>query len=374
MDEDDIGSVPLVIDNGGGQIKADFAGTVDHPRTIFETLVGKPKHTRAMIGVMPESECVRCLTPSPCWRRPPREHPITHARTPAPLPPHPPSIHSRLIGPKAQANRGILQLRHPIERGVVTDWDAMEKIWSYVYQSLGSDSAAVQTEDHPVLLTEAVQNPVSNRQKAAEVLFESFSIPALYVPQQATLSLYASGRTTGLVLNCGDGVTHAVPIVNGFALPHATTRADYGGRDVTERLQLLARAAGYAFHTSAEKESVRMLKEAKCYVAFNPSKEERYQIEEQQRLVKDNFELPDGRILQIGAERFRAPELLFDPTLIGLEFPGIHQVRLSLSLFLSFSFSLSPPPPLVSRHAISRVPLLPPSSLPTPHIPPWSFN
>ena len=73
----------------------------------------------------------------------------------------------------------------------------MEKIWAYIYSSLGSDSAAVQTEDHPVLLTEAVQNPVSNRQKAAEVLFESFSIPALYVPQQATLSLYASGAPRG---------------------------------------------------------------------------------------------------------------------------------------------------------------------------------
>ena len=238
----------------------------------------------------------------------------------------------------------------------------MEKIWAYIYSSLGSDSAAVQTEDHPVLLTEAVQNPVSNRQKAAEVLFESFSVPALYVPQQATLSLYASGRTSGLVLNCGDGVTHAVPIVNGFALPHATTRVDYGGRDVTERLQLLLRTAGYAFHTSSEKESVRMMKEAKvrvisiyryiscesfspfddlpppltssssrrrieqCYVAFNPSKEERYQREEQQRLLKDNYELPDGRVLQVAAERFRAPELLFDPALIGLEFPGVHRV------------------------------------------------
>jgi len=68
------------------------------------------------------------------------------------------------------------------------------------------------------------------------------------------------------------------------------------------------------------------MKEAKCYVAFNPSKEERYQREEEQRLLKDNYELPDGRVLQVAAERFRAPELLFDPALIGLEFPGIHRV------------------------------------------------
>ena len=71
---------------------------------------------------------------------------------------------------------------------------------------------------------------------------------------QAILSLYASGRTTGVVLDCGDGVTHCVPVYEGFALPHAITRVDVAGRDITEHLQLLLRKGGYNFHTTAEKE------------------------------------------------------------------------------------------------------------------------
>jgi centractin len=91
-----------------------------------------------------------------------------------------------------------------------------------------------------VLLTEAPLNPTKNRQRAAEVLFEKLNVPALFISPQATLSLYASGRTTGVVVDVGEGVAHTVPIYEGYALTHAITRMDVGGRDVTNYLQVCA--------------------------------------------------------------------------------------------------------------------------------------
>lgn len=128
---------------------------------------------------------------------------------------------------------------------------------------------------HPVLLTEPPLNPRSNRDTAAQILFETFNVPALYTSIQAVLSLYASGRTTGIVLDSGDGVSHAVPVYEGFAMPSSIRRIDVAGRDVTEYMQTLLRKSGYVFHTSAEKEVVRMIKEKVSYVAADPKREEK---------------------------------------------------------------------------------------------------
>lgn len=194
-----------------------------------------------------------------------------------------------------------------------------------------------------MLLTEPPLNPRSNRDTAAQILFETFNVPALYTSIQAVLSLYASGRTTGIVLDAGDGVSHAVPVYEGFAMPSSIRRIDVAGRDVTEHMQLLLRKSGYVFHTSAEKEVVRMIKEKVSYVAADPKKEEKEWANAKHGDGKVlEYELPDGNKIkvrssdmqkrngidrvQIGAERFRAPEILFDPEIIGLEYPGIHQI------------------------------------------------
>ncbi len=137
---------------------------------------------------------------------------------------------------------------------------------------------------------------------------------------QAVLSLYASGRTTGVVLDVGDGVAHVVPVYESFTLPHAVTRMDIAGRDVTDHLQLLLRRSGYNFQTSAEREIVREIKEKLCYVAFNPAKEEQIEAEKASALMKDlltsksknvsspidenAFYLPDGTLLNVGSGPF----------------------------------------------------------------------
>lgn len=274
---DVIANQPVVIDNGSGVIKAGFAGD-QVPKYHFPNYIGRPKHVRVMAGAL-EGDV--------------------------------------FMGPRAEEHRGLLSIRYPMEHGIVRDWNDMERIWQYIYSK---DQLQTFSEEHPVLLTEAPLNPRRNREKAAEIFFETFNVPALFISMQAILSLYATGRTTGVVLDSGDGVTHSVPIYEGFALPHAIMRTDLGGRDVTRFLRLQLRKEGADFHTSAELEIVRQIKEKVCYLSLNPAKEEAMDTE------RSTYTLPDGTNLEIGPSRFRAPELLFRPDLIGEECEGIHDV------------------------------------------------
>ncbi|TFF97580.1 MAG: actin, cytoplasmic 2 [Promethearchaeota archaeon] len=275
MAENKLLNKALVVDNGTGISKNGFGGE-DQPRSVFPTMVGRPKYG----NIMPELQDYD------------REW---------------------YIGQDAMELKGVLELNYPIEHGTITDWPSMERIWHYTFYS----DLRVDPSEHPVLLTEAPLNPRKNREKMTEIMFETFNIPALYVATQAVLSLYASGRATGVVIDIGDGVSHIVPIYEGFALSHAIQRIDLAGRDITGYLQRLLRQDGFSFTTSAEKEIVRDIKEKLCYVALDTEKEMR--LSKRVAGMKKAYMLPDGETINIGVERFLAPECFFNPSVIGKE-------------------------------------------------------
>ncbi|XP_078061851.1 actin-1-like [Mustelus asterias] len=267
----------VVIDNGTGYTKAGFAGD-DKPRVVVRSLVGIPNQATNEFHKGPDYY-VGSAIPSDPWI----------VKTPV------------------------------VTNGIVTDWDALEMLWHHVfYQEL-----RVAPEEHAVLLSDAPLSPTTNRERAAELLFEGFGVPAMYVVHQSLLSLYSTGRTTGLIIESGLGVSYTAPIHNGYTMPHATFRLDLAGGGLTDYMAKLLEECGNPF-SPEEMHIVRNIKETCCYVAQDFNEE---MVANENDYLTD-YELPDGHIITIGNERFRCPESLFKPEMVGLTDPGLHALAM----------------------------------------------
>ncbi|KAH3745047.1 actin, cytoplasmic 2 [Pelomyxa schiedti] len=264
---------PLVFDNGTGMFKAGFGGD-DAPRDLFPTIIGRPQGYR-----INDDFCV---------------------------------------GNEAQSKRGIFTLQYPIERGIVTNWDDLEKIFHHTFDN----ELHVACEEHPVLITEAHLNPKPNREKMSQIMFETFNVPAFYVGVVGRLSLYASGRATGIVVETGDGVTQTVPILEAVIPEGCTRRLDLAGCDLSNYMMTLLNERGCSIITKHPREFGRDIKEKLAYVALDAEAEMGISASSPEK----SYELPDGTFINVGTERFRCPEALFQPALLGRGDVGIHQM------------------------------------------------
>ncbi|XP_043968130.1 actin-like [Gambusia affinis] len=269
MDEE---IVSVVIDNGSGVCKAGMAGE-ETPR-VFPSIVGCHKDKDAVRSCM---------------------------------------------GTEAQGRRGVLALKYITDQNFVTDWEELGNLWVHAY----STELQVDPGEHPLLLSVAAGTPKPCREKMTQILFEALDVPALFLANQSVLSLYASGRTTGLVVESGDGVSHTVPVYEDYCLPHAFCCTSVSGRGLTENLIRILMDKGHYFTTSAERDIIRDMKEKLCYVALDFEQE--MKTASSSSSLEKIYLLPDGQEVRISNERFRCPEVLFKPDLVGNESAGLHE-------------------------------------------------
>ncbi|CDW77246.1 actin i [Stylonychia lemnae] len=212
------------------------------------------------------------------------------------------------IGEEANQKRGVLKICYPIENGIVKDWDDMEKIWNHTFYV----ELRVSPDEQPVLLTESPLNPKINREKMTQIMFETFNVPALYVANQAVLSLYSSGKTTGIICKAGYSVTQTIPILDGNPIPHAIQKIQHAGRDLSYFMaKLLSSERSLMLISPFGTEIVNDIKEKLCFVALDYESALKQSHDNTQ--FEKNYELPNGKVITIGNERFRCPECLFKP-------------------------------------------------------------
>eukprot|EP00163_Fabomonas_tropica_P005560 TRINITY_DN1511_c0_g1_i1.p1 TRINITY_DN1511_c0_g1~~TRINITY_DN1511_c0_g1_i1.p1 ORF type:complete len:440 (+),score=121.85 TRINITY_DN1511_c0_g1_i1:548-1867(+) len=319
----------IVCDNGTGFVKCGYAGS-NFPDKVFPAMVGRP--------VLRFEEKVGDTI-----------------------------IKDIMVGDEAAALRSVLEVNYPVDNGIVRNWEDMYHLWDYTFnEKMGIDASErastyslppscagdprgarpstphtqtvlsypsyphTHTHTHTtililpgtkIMLTEPPMNPKRNREQMIEAMFEKYGFGACYIAIQAVLTLYAQGLMTGCVVDSGDGVTHIVPVYEGFAFPHLTRRLDVAGRSVTKYLIKLLLLRGYVFNRTADYETVRQIKEKFCYVGHDLQLEKRLALET--TTLVEQYTLPDGRVIKIGSERFEAPECLFNPSLLGIEGGGV---------------------------------------------------
>lgn len=295
----------IVIDNGTQFCRAGFAGD-DAPRSVFPSIIGTPKVNIPLLGSR---------------------------------------IRDHYVGEEALSKRGVLKINRCLETGSITDWDAMERVWSHALLN----ELSVAPNECSVLLSDHIFSHKEEREKSAQIFFESFKTPALSIQYQSVLSLYGAGRTSGIVFDSGFDTSYSVPIIEGTPVEKAIMQLYLGGNQLTEFLVQLLSAKGISLTTSAEKTLVQDIKEKLCFVTQDYDDEMRRFRDFKNNNSNNNnnndnnssgndtssngssssngniestYELPNGDIIAIDTERFDCPECILHPNKLGYAFYG----------------------------------------------------
>lgn len=290
---DELYNLPIVLDNGSGMVRCGFS-TDEVPRVSYSNLLGRPKYHK--IEYLPSDI----------------------------------NVDDTFVGNQAQLRRGLLKLTYPIEHGTINDWNALELIWQQMLlhdlmegNTLRSNGNEVSLKEHTMLITEHPYSLRRQREKMCEILFESFGLGAVNVAIPAVLSLYSTGRTTGVAADVGDGVCCIAPVFDGFALPGSVQRINIAGRDITRQMQLEIMKDGYCLNSSSEFEIVRNMKERIGFVNTSSASTNLRSYNTEDQIEK--FQLPDGKFLRVQKDSLSRPaELLFQPESFGFEEQKIH--------------------------------------------------
>ena len=275
--------LPIIVDIGSGEIKAGFSGE-ENPKVTFKNYLGEPKYNKILRSFNNEGE----------------------------------DSNEKFIGEDCDKLMGIIKLRFPVKRGVFQNEQDILSIFNHIYSKLGISSQEIK--EHPVLITEPLLNPYTNREKIANSLFDNLGVPALIFASQPILSLFSTSNTSGVVLESGDGITQSCVVFEGYSIPCSYERYNYGGADVTEYLKYLLKKRGYNFYNSTEYRLVNEIKENSCFCFAGNVKND---IQDSKKALNKNlinYYLPDGSSIPIGDERLLATEILFKPEYIGKEY------------------------------------------------------
>ena len=284
--------LPIVVDIGSGEVKAGFSGE-ENPKIVFKNYFGIPKYKKVLKSYDKENK---------------------------------ENINDQYIGDECDKYLGLIKLRYPVNHGIFENEQDILTIFNHIFSKLGINSE--EKKEHPILISEPILNPRSNREKIAHILLDNLGIPAIFFASQPILSLLSTSATSGIILESGDSITQSCVVYEGYSIPSSYERYNYGGRDVTEYLKNMLKRRGYYFYNSTELKLVNEIKENMCYLETN----KRAEYANAKKALNKKlipYYLPDGNNISLGDERILAPEILFNPENIGKEYLSFQEMIIS---------------------------------------------
>ncbi|XP_068669665.1 actin-related protein 4-like isoform X2 [Aristolochia californica] len=298
----------IVLDLGSHTCKAGYAGE-DAPKAVFPSVVGSIEQAGAVDNERDSEAAIDGKSGN-------RPFEAEKTKTKRKL-----YVGSQALGYR----RDHMEVLSPIRDGVVLDWDIVDNIWDHAFR----ERLLIDPKEHPMLLAEPSSNIPQQREKAAELMFEKYQVPALFLAKNAVLTSFASGRATSLVVDSGGGSTTVAAVHDGYVLQKAVATSPIGGEFLTDCLMKSLESKGITtvdldFPNTTESYKVYSrrviasdIKECVCRAPDAAYDDAGYA-----NIPMTPYELPDGQTIEIGADRFKIPDILFNPSLVQT-IPGI---------------------------------------------------